>query len=419
MSSNAEKRILVLTHRFPYPPNRGDRIRSYHLLRVLSQHFRITLGCTSDELIHRTDREQMDSLCDEVFVANLASVHRVRRAAQSLLFGKSLTEGMFASNSLSRRVLSWHASKPFDAVLVYCSSMFPYVDNVAFAKTPVLVDLVDVDSQKWRQRSRESRSIKKWVFATESNRVQSLEQRIADRATAVTLVSNSEAELYRQTVSVTKPTLGISNGVDNEYFSPSSKAALDLPADPLRPLSTLKLVFTGVLDYSPNVEGIVWFCRQVIPELRHRVNVQLSIVGRKPCRRVIDLSKISGVNVVGEVPDVRPYLHSADVAISPLQLARGIQNKVLEAMACGLPVVLTPQSAEGIDAVSGKEFWIADSIEQWCDALFELAAEPNRRISIGDAARRLVAAEYSWAARLCEFVNLINLEPVADLVSVK
>ncbi|EMI44597.1 TIGR03087 family PEP-CTERM/XrtA system glycosyltransferase [Rhodopirellula sp. SWK7] len=406
----SSKRVLMLTHRFPYPPNRGDRIRSYNLLRVLSQRFRMTLGCTADEAVAVGEREHLASLCDEVFVADLAPYRRLASAGKSVVFGGSLTEGMFASNALSRQVVDWHAERPFDAVLIFCSSMFPHVDNKAFAGTPKIVDLVDVDSLKWQQMSRESRLLKRLVYAIESRRVQKLEQRIAEQATAVALVSDSEAELFRLRVNAKTPVFGISNGVDTDYFRPAMPRPISpSPRLPLSPTSRpLRLVFTGVLDYRPNVEGLLWFCRQVMPQMRGRLDVQLSIVGRRPCRQVFELGTLPGVTVVGEVPDVRPSLHNADIAISPLKLARGIQNKVLEAMACGLPVVLTPQSAEGIDAESGKEFWIADSVDQWCGALAELAADSNRRQSMGEAARNLVKAEYSWSARMADFVSVID-----------
>lgn len=397
----------MLTHRFPYPPNRGDRIRSYNLLRVLSEEFRVTLCSTTDEPISPHDLAHVQSLCESVLVAPLGRYQRTCRGLKSFAIGKSLTEGMFASPNLSRHIKRCHQQRPFDAVLVFCSSMYPYVDNQAFDGTPTVVDLVDVDSQKWRQMSRESHFHKKFLYAAESTRVQRLEQRIADRASAVSLVSEAEAELFRQTTAVTKPTYGISNGVDTEYFSPPS-AATCLASRRLQHATRLSLVFTGVLDYAPNVDGMVWFCRQVLPQLSREVDFQLSIVGRRPCRRILDLDAIPGVDVVGEVPDVRPYLRRADVAISPLKLARGIQNKVLEAMAMGLPVVLSPQSAEGIGAVSGNEFLIADSVDQWCTTLHALAADLNARTRIAEAARQLVCSEFSWPTRLACFVSLLE-----------
>jgi glycosyltransferase involved in cell wall biosynthesis len=163
-----------------------------------------------------------------------------------------------------------------------------------------------------------------------------------------------------------------------------------------------------VLDYPPNVEGMVWFCTEILPSLRQRLDFKLEIVGRRPNQIVKELGSCEGVNLIGEVPDVRPYLHRADIAISPLKLARGIQNKVLEAMASGLPVVTTTQSAEGIDAINGTEFLIADTEDTWVEALCHLAESPQRRTSIGTAARDLVVNNYAWSARMNQIIGLVE-----------
>ncbi|TWU29135.1 glycosyltransferase [Novipirellula artificiosorum] len=479
-------RLLMLTHRFVYPPNRGDRIRSYNLLRVLSDHYRITLACTADEPVSTADRSHVDTFCESVIVAPLSRGGRLLAAATSAGRGCSLTAGMFHHSGLQKSIESEQRSNPFDAVLVFCSSMFPYVDNPLFKDTRMIVDLVDVDSAKWSQMGQESTWIKRPIYRFEANRVRQLEQRIADRADAVVLVSDREADLFRRCVNTNTPIIGVSNGVDTDFFVPRHPNA----ADPKRKRSVksevksvkpeqscssftlhsspFKLLFTGVLDYAPNVEGIDWFCRQVLPTLNasptssEQVGVQasaaqeqaatqasaaqeqaatqasaaqeqaatqpsavpltpslphsttphlpftLTIVGRRPNAKVQDLATLPGVNLVGEVPDVRPYLHGADIAISPLKLARGIQNKVLEAMASELPVVLTTQSAEGIDAISSQHFVIANTVDQWHTAITELANNKDVRTRMAQAARDLVVNEYSWPARLSEFVKLLS-----------
>ncbi|WP_068130280.1 glycosyltransferase [Roseimaritima ulvae] len=439
------------------------------MLRELAQRHRVTLACTTDEAVADSDLQHVEELCESVLVAPLHRLRRVLRGAGSVARGGSLTEGMFHSPALFAQVASAQQQHPFDNVLVFCSSMFPYIDHGCFTGTPTVVDLVDVDSQKWAQMSRETGAPKRWVYRLEAHRVGKLEQRIANRACAVTLVSDSEADVFRKTLTEAKPALnicGISNGVDTDYFRPpsgrsharqsvgagvqplgahkpiteSAKAYTPAPSqanahqsvgpqneppsgdgsyggasaetDPsnfeLRTSNFLRLVFTGVLDYHPNVEGIDWFCRQVMPELLRNVDAELAIVGRRPTPRVLELANMAGVRVVGEVPDVRPYLHAADVAISPLSLARGIQNKVLEAMATGLPVVLTRPSAEGIEAESGQHFVIADSAAEWTERLVALARDAQSRADIGEAARELVVKEYSWSAKLSDFQTLLD-----------
>lgn len=393
----------MLTHRFVYPPNRGDRIRSYNILKVLSEHFRVTLACTLDEPVSDEEQQHVCRFCESILSSELSRSGRLFTAATSALRGESLTAGMFYSRQLWDQVQQQQQLQPFDVVLVFCSSMFPYVDTPQFADTPVIVDLVDVDSVKWAQMAQQSSWSKRPIYRMEASRVRKLEQRIAGRARAVALVSDQEADLYRRTVATAATTVrGVSNGVDTDYFTP--------PATVCRSSSqtAVSLVFTGVLDYAPNVEGIVWFCREVLPQLTTRFEFQLSIVGRRPNARVAALDRLPAVEVVGAVPDVRPYLQRADIAISPLKLARGIQNKVLEAMACGLPVVATQQSAEGIDAQPEAEIVIADTVQQWCHSLERLVEHPTARAHIGTAARELVVTKYSWPARLAGLGDLLD-----------
>lgn len=397
------QRILMLTHRFPFPPNRGDRIRSYNLLRVLASRYEVTLGCTTDEPIATANCAIIQSLCEDLFIAPLSRPRRLANACGSFFSKRSVTESMFCAPSLLDSVTSWQQEKPFHAVVVFCSSMFQYVDTIHFDATPIIVDLVDVDSEKWRQMSEESSFPMSGVYKRESNFVRFLEQRIAERAQTVTLVSDAEADLFRRVVDSTRPVYGVSNGVDTDFFRPDSgDAAAEAKA------SSIRLVFTGVLDYRPNVEGIVWFCHNVLPILRADLKVQLQIVGRSPSKRVAELEKIPEVSVIGEVPDVRPYLQDADIAISPLKLARGIQNKVLEAMATALPVVLTAESAEGINAISGEDFLIANTAQEWREALLRLGGNSDLRGSMGLAARTLTVERFSWPARLSQFLRIID-----------
>ena len=396
------KRILFLTHRFPYPPNRGDRIRSYNLLKVLAGEFDVSLGCTTDEPISQEQIEHVEQLCSQIHVANLGSWRRRIRGGTSLLTGKSLTEAMFHSPSLQAQICKWHQEQAFNQIVVFCSSMYPYVTGEPFRDTPRIVDLVDVDSEKWRQLATERTLPMSWIYGREAKLVRRLETDIGQSSKLVTLVSDAEAELYRDIANPSSHAIGVSNGVDTEYFQPPSQ-----PRNGQHD-NTTHLVFTGVLDYTPNVEGMIWFCNEIMPKLRELGNFHLKVVGRRPLGSVLALNHIEGVEIVGEVPDVRPYLHEADIAISPLKLARGIQNKVLEAMACGLPTVISPESAEGIDAMPGKEFWIAKYDQDWIATLTELSKCEKERAGTGELARQLVVNNYSWSAKLLAFTDAIK-----------
>lgn len=375
------------------------------MMRVLAESFDITLACPHDEPTAPEQLEHVNGICEAVRTEP-TGITRWASAGLSALQGRSLTEGLFHSKTLQQQILDLHHKRPFDAVLVFCSSMFPYVDRREFNDTPVVVDLVDVDSEKWHQMSLENRIPKNLIYRMEATRVRALEHRIADRAAAIILVSDSEAELFRSKVQTQTPVLGVSNGVDTDYFHSSSFVPNESSVETTE-LQSTRLVFTGVLDYPPNVEGMVWFCNSILPKLRERIAIQLDIVGRRPNQTVKDLGKLDEVNLIGEVPDVRPYLHGADIAISPLKLARGIQNKVLEAMACGLPVVTTTQSAEGIDAIDGEEIVIADRVDDWIEAVCKLANDPVKSRSLGRNARALVLGRYAWSSRLRTITEVV------------
>ena len=400
-----QKHCLLLTQRFPYPPDRGDRIRSYQILRYLSARAKVWLACTTDE--HPT-AEQIDhvrELCD----GNVA-VHRIGRpgrligAAAHMSLRRSATQGAFYSRAMHRTLAEWSRRQPLDAVLTYCSSMGPYLRALHRRPPKVVLDLVDLDSQKWRDYASASGGFKKWLFRLEAARVHQLEQRLARDSDHVVLVSEQEAELFQHHHH--GHTAGaLCNGVDTEYFAPDAIAAGEVQqwrrGNP-------QFTFVGVLNYQPNSEGIIWFCKQIWPRLRQLwPQATLDIVGRSPTYDVLALSTIPGIRVVGPVPDVRPYLLAADLAIAPLRIARGIQNKVLEALASARPVIATPQAAAGIDPAPGLN--VAHNPQQWIDAIQQLTADPNLHHHQATAARLHVQSHYSWDAKLQPLSQYLGL----------
>ncbi|MCA9175167.1 MAG: glycosyltransferase, partial [Planctomycetales bacterium] len=415
MSATNPKRanVLLLTHRVPYPPNRGDRIRSYHLLRFLARRANVHLASLTDEPVTEETQAALDPLCVRRADATVHPWGRWVRGSLSLLRGGSATEGLFHNARLKRTLDDWASDTSFDGVVVFCSSMAQYVPR-KLAGVPMVVDLVDVDSEKWFQYASHRRGPKRWLYALEARRVRRLERTLARQSTALTVVSDEEAQLFRSFCSEGH-VRGVGNGVDTDYFSPEmmsehdrssmgvparaasgvddrsmgalARAALrstaasatsasetpntsapvadtnvDCAAEPHEP----NCVFVGVLDYYPNIEGITWFCREVWPAVRRAIpEATLSIVGRHPTPRVAELGELPGVTVVGEVPDVRPYLSRAAAAIAPLQIARGVQNKVLEAMSAGTPVIATAEALTGLQAEPDQDALLGVDAGDW------------------------------------------------------
>lgn len=394
----ARKQLLMLVHRVPYPPNRGDRIRSYHLLKHLALSFDVHLATLCDEPVSDETATALKGICRRVEIAPVMGWSRWARAAQSLAGGKSATEGLFHSPSLRSTVKNWAAETRFDAAFVFCSSMLPYFEVPELAGVRTVVDLVDVDSQKWFDYARHAAGPKRWLFELEGRRLRSLERRAVDRAAAVTLVSEAEAELFRR-VCPNDKTVAIPNGVDLEYFRPENGGVS--PWTPLAEGDRTNLVFVGALDYRANIDGITWFASEVWPLIRRKMpELTLGLVGRNPAPAVQKLSAIPGIRVFGTVPDVRPYVAAADIVIAPLRIARGIQNKVLEAMAMGKPVICSPAALEGISAKPGRDLLVAESPGDWNRQLAQLRNDSSGARAVGTAGRQFVEANHQWPTNL-------------------
>ena len=384
-------KILCLVHRVPYPPNRGDRIRSYHLLRFLAARADVSLAFLAQDAMDRETAEALGGLCQRVAAVPWRRWSRWLRATGSMAAGRTATEGLFRSSELNHVVRTWSEQTRFDLAFIFCSSMVQYLDAPGLTDVPVVVDLVDVDSQKWLDYARHSRTPMRWLFQMEGNRLRRLEALLPDRVEAVTVVSLQEADLF-QSFCPSDRVHPVLNGVDLDYFQP------DTDCDGS---SCEQCVFVGALDYRANLDGVTWFCHEVWHRVRQRhPQATFRLVGSNPGPAARKLARQPGVELVGQVPDVRPHLKDAALAVVPLQVARGIQNKVLEAMAMAKPVVVSPQALEGIDATPDVHLCRAATADEWARAIGTLLSDPERRSRLGGAAREFVEQRFQWKRRL-------------------
>lgn len=381
----------MLTHRAPYPPDRGDRIRSYHLLRYLTERYQVHLGALHDEPVSDQTHAVLRELTADLALFPLGRRSRWMRVAGSIALGRSATEGLFASRALRSQVRAWARTVKFDAVFAFCSSMVQFAVVPELKGVPLIVDLVDVDSQKWFDYAASARGLKRSLFALEGRRVRRLERSLPERAAAITLVSEAEAEVFRGFCPNDK-TLAVPNGVDLDYFSDQFLVAERRPN---------QCVFVGVLDYRANVESLVWFCREVWPRvIAQKPDAVFAIVGKNPAPAVKQLAQQPGVRLVGPVPDVRPYIAESRFVVAPLLIARGIQNKVLEAMAMGKPVIASPAALEGLGATPGHHLLIAKEATDWCDTVVRVQADEDIASLLGISARNFVERHHAWEATL-------------------
>ncbi len=389
------RRLLYIAHRVPYPPDKGERVRAFEAIKALSGRFRVTVAALTHTPGEEMAAEGLRTWCEKVMVAKAAGGLGLLRGAASLAWGGSVTGGFFHSRRLLAQALAEARAEPFAVAMAYCSSMVPLALQVPAAAH--VADLVDADSAKWADYSRASRWPRRWLYAAEAHGVRRLEDRALDECDAVVLTSR--AELATLGWHGPKAT-AVGNGVDAAHFAPDAAQAVRAGGGP-------SLVFVGTMNYRPNADAVCWFAQHVWPALRSALaGATFAIVGRDPTAEVRRLGKFDGITVTGAVPDVRPYVAGADVAIAPLRIARGVQNKVLEAMAMGKAVVASPAALGGIDAVAGSDLLRADSPDEWTQCLLSVLGDAPLRRRLGQAARQCVLERYNWQARMAPLVDL-------------
>ena len=385
--------ILYLVHRLPYPPNKGDKVRSYHLLKHLAARHRVFLGTFIDDPQDEAYVDKLPEFCADMHIARISPHTAKIRSLSGLLSNEALTLPYYRNAGLQAWVERTLREQKIDAAVVFSSAMAQYVQGVPDLCT--LVDFVDMDSAKWTQYAPNHRWPLSWLYEREGHRLLAFEREVAQRATHSFFVTENETELFFRSAPESKGRVdAMCNGVDAEFFSPVHAFASPFKAD------EVPLVFTGAMDYWPNIDAVTWFSTEILPQmLQSRPELKFYIVGRSPTPAVMSLAG-DHVVVTGTVDDVRPYLQHASVVVAPLRLARGIQNKVLEAMAMGVPVVASKECAEPVDAIPGRDFLTAGTADDYQHQIESVLQSFDRADAMGKAARAQVLARYSWDAHL-------------------
>ena len=390
-------KILFLCHRVPYPPDKGEKIRAFNLIRGLARRHKVHLLTLADGAV--PDLAPLRELCERVEVFSLNRPAAYVRAALRVLRPGPLTLSFFESDELTTRLEELARSERFDVMAVFCSAMAPYA--ALLPDVPAVLDMVDVDSAKWAQYARFAPIPLRPVYALEARRLRRYEASLAGRFQRITLATANEERLYKSFAPQAR-TETVLSGVDFDFFQP-----MDLPKSP-RP----SLVFTGQMDYFANVDGVVHFARQVFPRLRQRFpDLDLVVVGRSPLPAVRDLGELPGVQVTGAVGDVRPFLARAWAFVAPLRIAQGVQNKVLEAMASNVPVAVSERVLAGLSDGgfrSGRDLLAADSDEEMERAVASLIEDAALRERLAESARQRLLATYRWGPNLDRFEELLG-----------
>jgi sugar transferase (PEP-CTERM/EpsH1 system associated) len=395
--------LLFLAHRIPYPPNKGDKIRSFHILRHLSRSHRVILGCFYDDPEDVRHVPALSEWCAEVKALPLRPSRARLLSLRGLLSGEPLTLPYYHDRAMAGWVRA-RLDSGIDRVVIFSAAMAQYLSPRDHDNCHVVVDFVDVDSDKWRQYAPGCRFPMSYLYQREAERLLAFERQLAARSDAAVFVSEEEAALFRRLAPETAERVhAVDNGVDTDYFSP----ARDYP-NPYA-AGERHLVFTGAMDYRANVDAVCWFADEVLPRIAERVpEAKFTIVGARPAPAVQRLARNPAIIVTGTVPDVRPYQAHAAAAVAPLRIARGVQNKVLEAMAMGLPVVATPQAIDGLRGSDEVEWRVSDDPAGLAALAVEVMNDSTLAQRLGESGRRHVLAYYGWDSHMARFERLLE-----------
>jgi len=388
-------KILCVCHRFPFPPKRGGKIRPFNIIRHLHASHDVTVASLVRSPEEATEGRGLAGHCARYEMARVHNPVQVARMVARLPTPAPSSVGFFDSPALARGIQRLLAEHVFDLIFVHCSSVAHYVASVS--GTPKILDFGDMDSQKWLEYARFKPFPLSLGYRLEGMKLAAEEKRLArrfDMCTATTRAEWATLESYATGVASD----WFPNGVDSDYFAPSAEG-----------YDTDTISFIGRMDYYPNQECMLRFCRDVFPRIRERrPGAKLSIVGADPTPAIRHLGALPGVTVTGSVPDVRPFLRESAVMVAPLRIARGTQNKILEAMAAGVPVVTSSTAAGGVDAVAGVHFLVADAPADVAEAVLGLMERPDARRHLAEAGRARMLSHHAWDHSMQRFDRIIE-----------
>ncbi|MGE0581085.1 MAG: TIGR03087 family PEP-CTERM/XrtA system glycosyltransferase [Steroidobacteraceae bacterium] len=388
--------VLFVCHRVPYPPKRGGKIRPFNIIRHLhGQGHRVTVASLARSPAELAEARDLSQHCAEVLVEVIPGRVALPQMVARLPTPAPSSFGYFWSRRLARRIEAAAAATRFDLVFVHCSSVAGYVDRIA---APLrIVDFGDMDSQKWREYAGHRGFPLSAGYWLEAVKLERRERQIAARFDVSTCTTRAELESLRA-LGATGPSDWFPNGVDAGFFAPD-----ETPYEPDL------IAFVGRMDYFPNQQGVTGFCRDILPALRaRRPGVRFAIVGADPPESIRALAREPGVTVTGSVPDVRPHVRRAALTVAPLAIARGTQNKILESMAMGVPVVCSPAASGGVDAIADEHLLVASEPAQWAQAIDRILGDPGSRRQLSVAGRERVLSHHSWAASMRRLDGIIE-----------
>jgi sugar transferase (PEP-CTERM/EpsH1 system associated) len=393
--------LLFLIHRIPYPPNKGDKIRSFHFLKALTKRYRIHLGAFVDDKEDWQYASEVEKYCEDLFLLDLNPLLAKISSMEGFITGKALSLPYYKNKKLQSWVDRTIDQHKISKVLIFSSVMAQFIN--AESNMDLVADFVDVDSDKWIQYAQNKQWPGSWVYQREARKLLSFEKDVAKRAKTTLFVSSNESELFKSLApeSASKITY-VNNGVDLDYFSPTIEYDSPYSND------ELIITFTGAMDYWANCDAVIWFAKEVFPKiLAAQPTSKFFIVGSKPNKAVLALAEQNGIEVTGRVKDIRPFIAHADLIIAPLRIARGIQNKILEAMAMEKLVIATPAAIEGIPVTEKEDVIIEEQADIFADQVIARLSQ-SASSTISKKNRVFIEDQFGWPACTDKLISLIG-----------
>ena len=388
-------KILFLCHRFPFPPQRGGKIRPFNVIKHLAQNHELTVVSPVRSAKEAQAGLGLSAHCSHYFTEVITRPMVATRILIKFPTGQPLSMSYFYSKKLYKCTLKEIAGTKFDLIFVHCSSMAQYVAHVT--EIPKILDFGDMDSQKWLAYGSVRKFPLNMIYHIEGVRLQKAEARLANKFDYCTCTTVEELKTLRS-YNLGTQSGWFPNGVDFDYFRQGNG-----------PYEPDTICFIGRMDYYPNQEGTFDFYKNVLPLIRaKRPQAKLFIIGAEPSRAVRRLENISDVTVTGSVPDVRPYVQTCAVNVAPLNIARGTQNKILESLAMGVPTVTSVQASSGVDAVPGQHFLVASSHQEFASAVVRLLADEAERHRFSQAGRARMLSHHSWEGSMKRFDKIME-----------
>lgn len=393
--------ILFLAHRIPYPPDKGEKLRAFHQIRHLAKSHSVTCACFIDNAADQKHVRELESICADVIALPVSRITMLIKGGLGLLRGRTITQSAYHSTRMFKELRSLLAQKRFDAVIAFSSSMAPYA--LACPAPRRVLDLCDVDSGKWADYAATGRGPAAALYGVEAARLRRMEIHWAHRFDALTVITGHEARILAD-MGVQENVYVVRNGI------PATRPSFpdDTEDSNSAPKRETVVGFVGAMDYRPNVDGVCWFAEECWPGIRRLFpETQLRIVGHRPTRAVRRLNRSPGIDVIGSVDDVRVHVEQFTVSVAPLRIARGLQNKVIEAMALARPVVLTSAAARGVGGMHGREYLVADTPREITTNICTLLNDPTARRQIAQAGQRFVQRFFQWEHEMSRFESLL------------